>query len=188
MSKLALLMRGIDVSQIYWNIQQHPEFWNEHTERTDYPGSPHSGLDDIWARFGDPSRAVDGSPHDSFWYPSADALGIKKLCYDVMNLVNGDELGGVLITRIPPGAMCKPHTDPGWHAHRYHKFAIQITSAPGQRFHFEDESLESRPGDLYWFDNQYLHWVTNDTPYERITMIICIRKDELCLGQQQPQQ
>jgi quercetin dioxygenase-like cupin family protein len=106
------------------------------------------------------------------------ALGIKPLCLDLMRAVEGVELGGVLITRIPPGAECKPHTDPGWHARRYDKYAVQITSAPGQRFHFEGESLETKPGDLFWFDNQFTHWVTNPTAYERVTLIVCIRKEK----------
>lgn len=177
MKKIALIGSGINVSGIYWKLLEHPEFWNEHTTRTESPDSPHHGLDDIWARFGEAERAADGEAHDSKWYPSADALGIKQICYDIMHSVQGDELGGVLITRIPAGKRCKPHTDPGWHARRYQKYALQITSAPGQKFCFEGEELETKPGDLFWFDNQYLHWVENPTNYERITMIICIRKE-----------
>lgn len=173
--RLRLLARGLPVAPIYWALLQHPELWNQHTARTADPASPHHGLDDIWARYGDPERAMDGAPHDSFWYPAADILGIKPLCLDIVRAAGGVELGGVLITRIPPGAECRPHTDPGWHARRYQKFAVQLTSAPGQRFHFEGESLETAPGDLYWFDNQFLHWVTNPTPYERVTMIVCAR-------------
>lgn len=175
MTPIKLLNSGLNVSPIYWKLLEHPELWNTHRTRTEHPESPHYGLDDIWARFGDPDRAKDGLEHDSFWYPSADILGIKPLCYDLMRAVEGVELGGVLITRIPAGKECKPHTDPGWHARRYQKYAVQITSAPGQRFHFEEASLETKPGDVYWFDNQYLHWVTNPTEYERVTMIVCIR-------------
>lgn len=175
--RIKLIGEGVDVSKIYWALQQHPELWNQNTQRTKTPSGPHHGLDDIWLRYGDPERATDGQPHDSFWYPGADLLGVKPLCHDLMRMVDGEELGGVLITRIPPGCLCKPHTDPGWHARRYQKFGVQITSAPGQRFHFDDESIETKPGDLFWFDNQYSHWVTNDTPYERVSMIICIRKE-----------
>lgn len=175
--KIELLTSGLNVTPIYWALQEHPELWNQHTTRTADPESPHHGLDDIWARFGDPERAKDGAAHDSFWYPAADVIGIKPLCHDLMHMVQGVELGGVLITRIPPGASCKPHTDPGWHARRYDKFAVQITSAPGQRFCFDGESLETKPGDVFWFDNQYTHWVTNETPYERVTMIVCIRRE-----------
>lgn len=176
--KIQLVAKDWDVSSILWALRSHPELWNTHKMRTESPDSPHHGLDDIWARFGDPDRATDGAPHESYWYPAADLLGIRQICHDLMHMVHGEELGGVLITRVPPGAEVKPHIDPGWHAQHYDKFAIQITSAPGQCFHFEDQSLETRPGDVFWFDNQFTHWVTNDTPYERITMIVCIRKEK----------
>lgn len=177
MKKIELLSSGVNVAPLYWALLANPQLWNTHATRTEDPTSPHHGLDDIWARFGDPARAQDGSPHDSFWYPTADVLGIKPLCLDLMRSVGGVELGGVLITRIPAGAQCRPHTDPGWHARRYEKFAVQIASAPGQRFCFENESLETKPGDVFWFDNQHTHWVTNETPYERVTMIVCIRRE-----------
>lgn len=175
--KIKLIARNYQVDDIYWSLKKNPGLWNVHKSRTESPESPHHGLDDIWARFGEKKDAEEGSPHDSKWYPCADILGIKNICHDVMRLVNGVELGGVLITRIPAGASCKPHTDSGWHARRYQKYALQITSAPKQEFCFEGESLETKPGDLFWFDNQYLHWVKNDTEYERITLIICIRQD-----------
>jgi len=178
MDKIKLITSGLNVSGIYWNILSHPELWNQHTSRTEDVDSPHHGLDDIWVRFGEEERAVDGQPHDSKWYPSADVLGVKEICYDLMRAVQGDELGGVLITRIPVGKECKPHTDPGWHARRYQKFGVQITSAPGQEFCFDEQTLETKPGDVFMFDNQFTHWVTNPTMYERITMIVCIRKGE----------
>ena len=178
MDKIKLITSGVNVSGIYWNLLAHPEFWNQHTTRTEDPASPHHGLDDIWVRFGDEERAVDGLPHDAKWYPSADILGVKSICYDLMRLVQGDELGGVLITRIPAGKECKPHTDPGWHARRYQKFGVQITSAPGQEFCFDDQTLETKPGDIFMFDNQFTHWVTNPTMHERVTMIVCIRKGD----------
>ncbi len=176
--KIKLIAKNWDVAPILWALQSHPELWNEHTSRTAATESPHHGCDDIWTRFGDPERAQDGAPHAAHWYPAADLLDVRQMCHDLMHMVHGEELGGVLITRIPPGAAVRPHTDPGWHARYYEKFAVQITSAPGQAFHFEGQSLETRPGDVFWFDNQYTHWVTNDTPYERISMIVCIRKEK----------
>lgn len=178
MSNIKLLKRGVPVSEIHWALQSHPELWNEFDDRTRDPSSPHHGLDDIWARFGDREFAKNGQPHFSKWYPAADVLGIKPICHEIMHMVGGSTLGGVLITRIPPGAECKPHSDIGWHAQQYDKFALQITSAPGQAFCFEGESLESRPGDLYWFRNDVKHWVVNLTPYERITMIVCVRMED----------
>ena len=174
--KIKLLTSGINVAPIYAALQQHPELWNQNRARTASADSPHRELDDIWARFVDLKEA-NGLPQESKWYPAAEILGIKPLCLDIMRLVEGTELGGILITRIPAGAQCHPHQDHGWHARRYEKFAVQITSAPGQKFCFDGQELETKPGDLFWFDNKYTHWVTNDTPHERVTMIICIRKE-----------
>jgi quercetin dioxygenase-like cupin family protein len=168
---------GLPVTPIHWALQSNSHLWNENTGRTEDPSSPHHSLDDIWARYGDPARSKDGQPHDAFWYPAADLLGVKAMCHDLMRAVDGVELGGVLITRIKPGKSVRPHTDPGWHARRYEKYGVQITSAPGQRFCFNNEALETRPGDVFWFRNDVVHWVTNPTNYERITMIVCIRKE-----------
>ena len=174
---LELIASGIDVSKIYWNILENPQLWNEYTTRTESDLSPHYGLDDIWVRFGEKERSIDGNPHDSIWYPSSEILGVKDICLDIMRLVEGVELGGVLITRIKAGKECKPHIDNGWHAKRYEKFALQIASAPNQSFHVESEKLESKPGDLYIFDNSFVHWVINDSQVDRITMIVCIRRN-----------
>jgi hypothetical protein len=111
------------------------------------------------------------------WYPCADVLEVKPLVYDLMRFVEGNRLGGVLITKIPAGKSVKPHIDHGWHAETYRKFCIQVQSAPGQQFVVEDESLESAPGDLYEFRNEYLHHVTNPTDQDRISLIVCIQTD-----------
>lgn len=176
--KIKLISEGANVNPIHWAILQHPELWNQNKARTEDVNSPHYGLDDIWPRFGAPEYAENGLAHDSIWYPSADILGIKPMVYDLFRSVEGVELGGVLITRIPAGKECKPHTDPGWHARRYEKFGVQIASAPNQKFCFEGEELETKPGDVFWFDNQYTHWVTNPTAYDRITMVVCIRREQ----------
>ncbi len=171
--RIKLLASGLQVAPVLWALQSNPHLWNENTARTQDPASPHHGLDDIWARFGAPEEYA--TPHAAKWYPGAKVLGVEAMCMDVMRAATGVELGGVLITRIPPGAACKPHVDDGWHAKRYEKYAVQIASAPGQRFCFKDDALETKPGDFFWFDNQHEHWVTNPTTYERITMVVCVR-------------
>ena len=103
-------------------------------------------------------------------------MPVRELVYPLLAGLNGTRLGGVLITKIAAGKECKPHQDNGWHARYYEKFAIQIASAPGQRFCFEGESLETKPGDIFKFDNSHVHWVTNPTPYDRITLIACLQR------------
>lgn len=112
------------------------------------------------------------------WYPgSAKLPAVRKTVYDVMRAVEGDMLGGVLITKIPPGGRVEPHIDGGWHAGFYGKYAVQIKGNQDQAFCFEEAELRAEPGDLYTFDNSRLHWVTNDSDMDRITLIICIRSN-----------
>lgn len=182
--KIELITQGVQVAHFLWALQSNPGLWDRNTSRTQDPTSPHHGLSDIWARFAAPG--VDGSqPHESVWYPCADLLPVRELVYPLMAAVKGVQLGGVLITRIPAGAVCRPHKDPGWHARYYDKFAIQIQSAPGQAFCFEDERLESKPGDVYFFDNSHTHWVENPTPFDRITAIVCIRTERTVMNNPQ---
>lgn len=171
---IKLLAQGVNVAPLLWAIQGHPELWDQYPARTEHPNSPHHGLSDIWARFAREGED-GGQPHESVWYPCASLLPVREAVYPLMAAVQGDQLGGVLITKIPAGKQCKPHTDPGWHARYYQKFAIQIQSAPGQAFCFDNVSLETKPGDVFWFDNSKTHWVTNETPFDRITLIACIR-------------
>lgn len=170
-------------------IKDNPQLWNQHTPRVSMYA--HSDISDIWVRYND-FENYDGDmqkfneEHDSVWYPSAEVLPVMTVIFDLMRDVQGERLGGVLITKVPSGRMVKPHVDGNWHARYYDKYAIQIESAKGQFFHFEDGDFHSEPGDIYQFDNSYLHWVTNDSEVDRITMIVCIksRKETSCLGVQ----
>jgi hypothetical protein len=176
MSKhISKIGEGFNVKPLLWALRRNPQLWNEHRARTESPTSPHREVDDIWVRYAAPELVREPGPHESVWYPSSALLPVQMLCKAVMARVGGERLGGVLITQIPPGATCHPHHDEGWHASYYEKFAIQVESAPGQAFCFEDGRLEAQPGDLYWFDNSVTHWVENPTGYNRITMIICIK-------------
>lgn len=169
---------GINVQPLRDALAAHPELWNQQTARTESRDSPHHGLDDIWCRFADPATMRADGSHTSVWYPPADVLPVRDLVFPLMTAMRGEQLGGVLITRIPAGKTCRPHVDPGWHAKHYDKFAIQIEADPEtQAFHFEGHALHSEPGDCYWFNNHFTHWVTNHGTKDRITLIACIRTE-----------
>ena len=175
--KIQKLAEGLNVTPLLWALQENPQLWNMHSQRTESQESPHREVSDIWVRYAPPEESDKPGPHESVWYPEADVLPVRDLVYPLMHAARGERLGGILITKIPAGKECKPHSDNGWHARYYSKFAIQIQSAPGQRFCFDNEYLEPRPGDLYTFENAYTHWVTNPTPYDRITLIVCIKTE-----------
>jgi quercetin dioxygenase-like cupin family protein len=179
MKNILTIARGINIFPLLLELQRQPQLWNKNRARTESPTSPHREVDDIWARFGDTAEALQGLPHQSLWMEAADlAPEIKTHSRAVMSLVRGDALGGVLITRIPPGKQVYPHVDPGWHAAEYDKFALQIAAHPQQAFCYEDGQHITAAGDLFWFNNQEKHWVINDSPCERITMIVCVKLDK----------
>lgn len=178
MTPIRSLGVAFDISALNSQIAANPSVWNRHTTRL---YSAHSGLSDIWVRynawenFTDP-QAFNG-PHESVWYPVlAEIPAVKPLVLDVMRCVEGERLGGVLITKIPAGGECKPHRDGGWHATYYEKFAVQLASASGQAFCFENARLSAVPGELYTFDNSQTHFVINNSDQDRMTLIICIRR------------
>lgn len=164
----------LDVSDLQWGLLEHAALWDQNTARTADENSPHHGLSDIWARYA--GEGVDGSKeHESEWYDSPLLPILKPMAKKLMELVQGTKLGGVLVTRIPPGGMCQPHSDHGWHAREYEKVAVQVRSAPLQEFHFHGQSLVTRPGDIFWFDNIHEHWVVNQSQMTRVTAIFCIK-------------
>ncbi len=124
---------GFDVYPLLRQLEDHPELWNQYALRQSRYGEPHKGVDDIWVRFrawedfdGDPVTFTT-TPHTSVWYPCiAKIPAAWSLARKVYRYVGGKKLGGILITRIPPGGEVKPHTDTAWHAAHYEKFAIQI--------------------------------------------------------------
>lgn len=172
----------IDVVPLLLQLKMHPELWDEHTWRTRHPTSPHHGLSDIWIRYRDIAE-YDGDwdafngPHEQIWYPAADKLpAVKDIAFNLMARVRGERLGTILITKIPPGGTCKPHTDFGWACEYYQtKIAVQLESHPDQAFCFKGEQYSARPGECYYFRNTEEHWVVNESPVDRITLIVCMR-------------
>lgn len=182
--KIQKIGQGMNVTPLLWALQANPQLWNEHSQRTKPAESPHREVDDVWVRYA--AAPITAEPHESVWYASAEVLPVREIVFPLMAMLDGERLGGVLITRIKAGHSCYPHVDEGWHARYYAKVAVQIQSAPGQMFCFEGERLETKPGDIYTFDNSFTHWVTNDTEHDRITLIACIKTgDASCRGAQQ---
>ena len=141
-------------------------------------------MDDIWLRYGDIRGMIEtgdfskiAEEHDSIWLNDLPAC--KKLCFDVMALVDGERLGGVLITKLPPSGKIQPHSDSGWHADYYDKYYVPIENSRGSMFGFDCGIIEPDLGDVWAFDNSYNHWVENNSKEDRIAMIICIKQSKM---------
>lgn len=175
---------SVPVTQLLLQLKKAPQLWDQDTARTAPEDSPHHGASDIWLRYHDPKQFMGDShafvhqPHDCVWYPASDHLpAVKDIAFELMHWVRGERLGGVLITRVPPGGQIKPHVDDGYNALTYDKFAVLIESAPGQGMYFEEGCMEGPPGSVFWFRNDVSHWVINDSPEDRITLIVCIQPE-----------
>lgn len=174
--------RAFDVSRLQDQLTCQPELWDTIHHRTSHPQSPHREVSDIWVRY-NPIENYKGDMqafndvHFPDWYPVATQLPeAVRIANELLMQVSGIDLGAVLITKIPAGKQVYPHIDQGWHARHFEKFAVQVQGNSKQAFHFKNEDLVTHDGDLFWFDNAYPHWVTNDSDEDRVTLIVCIRR------------
>lgn len=166
------IAEGIDVKPLIDALDRNPHLWDQIPIRRTYEGSPHTEMVDIWVRFG---KEITPNEHEAEWYESEVADAVKPIAEYLMKLTGSERLGGILITKLLAGGKIAPHIDYGWHASFYNKYYVAIKSPKGSVFGFESGDIDSNPGDCYSFKNNVLHWVTNDTEEERISMIICMR-------------
>lgn len=163
------------------------DLWDKHPQRRIAEGSPHSQMTDIWARYKNPGECIktgDWSsfiePHESEWLE--DLPQVKEICKMLSIYLDGEALGGVLITKLPAGGAIDPHADSGWHASYYDKYFVPIKNEKGAKFCFDSGEIEPSAGECYAFRNDVTHWVENNSNEERIAMIICIKQTKLSKG------
>jgi hypothetical protein len=174
----------LDVRALKSALNSMPEEFGKYPQRGEFEGSPHSEMKDIWVRYNDVEPFLKlgdfskfGDEHDSIWYDVVNRLPIKNLLFQIMEAVDGERLGGVLITKLLPGGKIKAHTDSGWHAKYYDKYYVPVQNEIGSTFSFADGTIYPDEGDVWWFDNSIKHWVDNDTDDERIALIVCIKTE-----------
>lgn len=176
---------SLDVLPLQQELLANLDEFDKYNQRRTFPNSPHAQMNDIWVRYNDinpflAKGSLEGfeAEHDSVWYPVIDKLpSVKNVVFDLMRIVDGERLGGILITKLPPGGHIKRHTDAGWHAQYYDKFYVPILNSKGSIFGFDDGIIDPELGQAWWFDNSNPHWVDNNSDTDRIAMIVCIRTE-----------
>lgn len=177
---------GVDIQPLLSQLDANPDLWDAHPMRKVAQGSPHSRMSDIWVRYNSYDRLDMNNPtafnaeHVPVWYPAWRKLpALRPLVFDLTAAVEGEWIGAVLITKIPPGEGIAPHVDRGWHVEQTEKFYLSLRSSPGAEFgcsvEGETERLNPKPGEIWLFDNRKMHWVENNSNEDRITLIVCIR-------------
>lgn len=179
-----LLLGQIDARPLLAEILAQPDLWNRHDfRRTCVEYSAHAQIDDIWLRFREgfdfTAEGLLGSA-DYVWYPEARGCPkIKAFCRELLHMVGGERLGGVFVTRIPPGGECSRHVDGGHHAERFEKYCVCLQARPDQAFCFDDgQEIWCESGGIFWFRNTVPHWVENESTVDRISLIVGIEREK----------
>jgi hypothetical protein len=184
MNNLVKIAQGIDTAPLLLELARQPKLWNRRMARKIAPETPHAVMDDIWLRYNDEKPFKErgdytgfNDEHEAIFYPEWYALpSARPIVYAMMARTQAVRLGGVMITRIPPGGRIEPHTDDGWHAKYYNtKLYVVLQSNPQCVNRVEEERVAMAPGEVWYFDNTKEHEVVNDGPDDRITLIICLR-------------
>jgi len=169
------IWEGVPTGQLLNAIKRQPELWDQNTLRTTHPGTAHDEVNDIWLFFnelgGDTANDKIVMP-----YPAWDKLPqARPIIFDLMRLVEGVQLGRVIITRLAPGKKIKPHVDGGAPAEYYTRYQVALKSMPGALFRIGEETVNFQSGEIWMIDNRKEHEVMNNSAEERIVMIVDIR-------------
>lgn len=168
-----------DVRPLQTELAMADDLWGQDRTRLEYAGSPFSETSDIYVRFARDWEIAKG-PHFPEWLPAASRLpSCRPIVFDLMARFRASHLGGVLLTRIPPGGSVKPHSDLGsWHAEFYNAKVYVILSANDQCVNrFESDEFNMKTGEAWLFNNLITHSVENHGGSCRDSMIVCMRVD-----------
>lgn len=171
------LAEGLNVAPLMHAVARQPKLWNVRDIRTTFEGTPHAAADDILLRFNDPNSAVHvGDDLEAVTFPAFHQLPVRQLVFDVMRAIEGERLGRVMLTRLRPGRCIAPHKDVlGAYAAYYTRYHVPVQSLPGALFRCGGETVNMLTGELWWFDASEEHELINNSPDDRIHLIIDAR-------------
>lgn len=179
MNRFTLIAEGIDVTPLALELARNETLWDRNPERRTYPGSPHSEMVDITARYmpeGDVTLAARGGEHRNVFWPAWYALpALRPLVFGLMARVQAVELGSIIITRLPPGGRIRPHSDRGSWAPEYYHCKAHVTARGAARVTCADDVCDFRCGQAWTFDNLLEHSVENIGNTDRVSVIVSMR-------------
>lgn len=178
-----------DVAPLLVQLAAAPDLWGQNRLRNLAQGGPHAEAPDIWVRYADVTkygpdtygRMADDPVH--VWYPAWRRLpALRPIIFGLMAHVEGESIGGIWITKVPPGRQVYRHRDWGRHCDYHDKYYVTLQSHPAAGFfcdgdgHFE--GITPTPGECWLFDNHKPHWVENHSNVDRLTLIVCIHTEK----------
>lgn len=168
---------GVNVVPLLQQIYTNDHLWGEDKLRQEYAkDSPHKEVQDILIRFSDTKKPV-GDELVCDWLPPSVLLPeARKIAMQIMASMSGEQLGRVMITRLPAGKSIAPHSDvKGKYPHFYTRYHVPLISDPGVQFHCGGETVNMLPGSVWWFNGHLEHAVINNSASDRINLIVDCR-------------
>lgn len=189
------LHAGIDTTPHIYELGDNK--WLSDTYLRDYPQGPFGDTESVIMRF--PPRSVveteealkeyqmNIDQHENVWQPIANELPqLKNLAMWLMNAVGGTRLGRVLINKVKPDGHIYAHADTPVHALYWSRFHIVLYAKPGNDFHCGDEMVNMETGEIWYFRNDLIHEVINNSNDVRIHMVIDIKCEHLDFEKAKP--
>lgn len=186
-----LLASGVDYRPALAEVQKHNAIWPMMDLRQRL-GPAHKDTETIGLR-GPPTVTDILNNFESMNYTVFNSFrAVGALLLELTSLIQAREVGRVMLVRLKPQGEILPHKDEGSYARYYARFHFPLRTnekcmftvePPGsagglQRFNgeseFSDPHLEHvhmKPGELWWFNHQAVHWVKNDSTIPRIHLI-----------------
>lgn len=182
MSHFLRLAAGIDTMPVLLELNRAPWLWDQNPTRRLYPNTPHADMRDIWVRFRPAPDIAGPQSHREeyrceFW-PAWDELpSLRPLVFGLMAWVSAVELGSILITKLPPGGVIRPHSDAGCWAPEFYNCKLHITLSGQSLSWCEEENVFMSSGEVWTFDNLLMHSVENQGDTDRIVCIVSMRTE-----------
>ena len=111
------LASGVDTVPVLLELARAPHLWDRNPDRRLYAGTPHAAMRDIWVRYMPEDQVTMEArrqEHRNVFWPAWHELpALRPLVFAIMQRVAATELGSILITKLPAGAMIEPHFDAG---------------------------------------------------------------------------
>lgn len=158
------LLTSLDTVPALKQIAEHRDFWGLIKVRQQYEGSAHADTESIVLR--GPSSAEDlWNNLESYDYPQLVQLpAVLDLLREVSSAIRAREIGRLMLVRLKADGWIRPHVDEGAYARYYARFHLVLESNSACVFTCGDESVHMAPGELWWFNHQLPHSVTNKGP------------------------
>jgi len=172
---IKIIQEGIDTSPLLEAVEARSDLFLMCVARQAFSGSPHADTSTIFLR-GPMGWSREWYQHHTgaMDYPALQILRepVQKVLVPVVNSLNLAELGRVMLVMMYSDGKVTPHVDQGEYSDRYQRWHLVLSGGPEAKFRCGNDTVQSIPGRLFWFDHKQEHEAWNNEQHPRIHAII----------------